>query len=215
MEVAVSFLKSKYNLKDTIKKIDETDADYIHVDVMDGEFVLNKTFNYDEIKDILKNTKKSLDIHLMVSNPIDYILKYKNLKPEFITIHSEINKNIYDLIDLIKSYNIKVGISIKPKTSIEQIEKYLKYIDNVLIMSVEPGLGGQKFMDSVLYKIDILDKIRKEKKLNYKISIDGGINNETIKKVNKVDFVICGSYICMSNNYQDKIDSLRSNNYEK
>lgn len=215
MEVAVSFLKSKYNLKDTIKKIDETDADYIHVDVMDGEFVSNKTFNYDEIKDILKNTKKSLDIHLMVSNPIDYILKYKNLKPEFITIHSEINKNIYDLIDLIKSYNIKVGISIKPKTSIEQIEKYLKYIDNVLIMSVEPGLGGQKFMDSVLYKIDILDKIRKEKKLNYKISIDGGINNETIKKVNKVDFVISGSYICMSNNYQDKIDSLRSNNYEK
>lgn len=215
MEVAVSFLKSKYDLKDTIKKIDETDADYIHVDVMDGEFVLNKTFNYDEIKDILKNTKKSLDIHLMVSNPIDYILKYKNLKPEFITIHSEINKNIYDLIDLIKSYNIKVGISIKPKTSIEQIEKYLKYIDNVLIMSVEPGLGGQKFMDSVLYKIDILDKIRKEKKLNYKISIDGGINNETIKKVNKVDFVISGSYICISNNYQDKIDSLRSNNYEK
>lgn len=215
MEVAVSFLKSKYDLKDTIKKIDETDADYIHVDVMDGEFVLNKTFNYDEIKDILKNTKKSLDIHLMVSNPIDYILKYKNLKPEFITIHSEINKNIFDLIDLIKSYNIKVGISIKPKTSIEQIEKYLKYIDNVLIMSVEPGLGGQKFMDSVLYKIDILDKIRKEKQLNYKISIDGGINNETIKKVNKVDFVISGSYICMSNNYQDKIDSLRSNNYEK
>lgn len=215
MEVAVSFLKSKYDLKDTIKKIDETDADYIHVDVMDGEFVSNKTFNYDEIKDILKNTKKSLDIHLMVSNPIDYILKYKNLKPEFITIHSEINKNIYDLIDLIKSYNIKVGISIKPKTSIEQIEKYLKYIDNVLIMSVEPGLGGQKFMDSVLYKIDILDKIRKEKQLNYKISIDGGINNETIKKVNKVDFVISGSYICMSNNYQDKIDSLRSSNYEK
>lgn len=215
MEVAVSFLKSKYDLKETINKIDETDADYIHVDVMDGEFVLNKTLNYDEIKDILKNTKKSLDIHLMVSNPIDYILKYKNLKPEFITIHSEINKNIYDLIDLIKSYNIKVGISIKPKTSIEQIEKYLKYIDNVLIMSVEPGLGGQKFMDSVLYKIDILDKIRKEKQLNYKISIDGGINNETIKKVNKVDFVISGSYICMSNNYQDKIDSLRSNNYEK
>lgn len=214
MEVAVSFLKSKYDLKETINKIDETDADYIHVDVMDGEFVLNKTLNYDEIKDILKNTKKSLDIHLMVSNPIDYILKYKNLKPEFITIHSEINKNIYDLIDLIKSYNIKVGISIKPKTSIEQIEKYLKYIDNVLIMSVEPGLGGQKFMDSVLYKIDILDKIRKEKQLNYKISIDGGINNETIKKVNKVDFVISGSYICMSNNYQDKIDNLRST-YEK
>ncbi len=209
MEVAVSFLKSKYNLDETIDKIDKTDADFIHVDVMDGDFVPNKTIDYNKMKNVLKTTNKNLDVHLMVSNPIEYILKYKNLKPEFITIHSEINKNIDDLIELVKSYNIKVGLSIKPKTSIEQIEDYLSKIDNVLIMSVEPGLGGQKFMDSILYKIDILDRIRKEKKLNFKISIDGGINNETIKKVKKVDFVISGSYICMSDNYQEKIDTLR------
>lgn len=209
MEVAVSFLKSKYNLDETIDKINKTDADFIHVDVMDGDFVPNITIDYNKIKNALITANKNLDIHLMVSNPIEYILKYKNLKPEFITIHSEINKNIDDLIELVKSYNIKVGLSIKPKTSIEQIEKYLSKIDNVLIMSVEPGLGGQKFMDSILYKIDILYRIRKEKKLNFKISIDGGINNETIKKVKKVDFVISGSYICMSDNYQEKIDTLR------
>ena len=110
---------------------------------------------------------------------------------------------------MIKSYGIGVGLSIKPKTSVEFIEKYLDRVDNVLIMSVEPGRGGQKFMDSVVYKIDILDKIRKNKKLNYKISIDGGINKDTIDKVRNVDFVISGSYICMNDDYQSMIDSLR------
>ena len=205
----MSFLKSKYNLKDTIDKINNTDAEYIHVDVMDGNFVPNISYIYNDVKDVLKNTNKMLDIHLMVDNPIKYILEYKNLSPEFITIHSEINNNIDDLIDLIKSYGIKVGLSIKPKTSVEFIEKYLDKVDNVLIMSVEPGCGGQKFMDSVVYKIDILDKIRKNKKLNYKISIDGGINKDTIDKVRNVDFVISGSYICMNDDYQSMIDSLR------
>lgn len=210
MEIAVSFLKSKYTMEDTIKKINETNAEYIHVDVMDGEFVPNKSFIYNDVKEILKKTNKKLDIHLMVGNPLEYILEYKNLNPEIITIHSEINKNIDDYIDLIKSYNIKVGLSIKPKTSIETIEKYLNRIDNILIMSVEPGKGGQKFMDNVLYKIDILEKLRAENNYNYKISIDGGINEDTIVKVKKVDFVISGSYICMSNDYQSKINELRS-----
>lgn len=210
MEIAVSFLKSKYTMEDTIKKINETNAEYIHVDVMDGEFVPNKSLLYNDVKEILKKTNKKLDIHLMVGNPLEYILEYKNLNPEIITIHSEINKNIDDYIDLIKSYNIKAGLSIKPKTSIETIEKYLNRIDNVLIMSVEPGKGGQKFMDNVLYKIDILEKLRDEDNYNYKISIDGGIDEDTIAKVKKVDFVISGSYICMSNDYQSKINELRS-----
>ena len=126
MEIAVSFLKSKYNLKDTIDKINNTDAEYIHVDVMDGNFVPNISCIYNDVKDVLKNTNKMLDIHLMVDNPIKYILEYKNLSPKFITIHSEINNNIDDLVDLIKSYGIGVGLSIKPKTSVEFIEKYLE-----------------------------------------------------------------------------------------
>lgn len=209
MKVAVSYLKSKYNLEETIEKINNTDAEYIHVDVMDGRFVSDITYEYSELENVLKNTSKALDVHLMVDNPIKYILDYKNLKPVYITIHSEINSNIKDLIDLINSYGIKAGISIKPKTSIESIENILPYIDNVLIMSVEPGKGGQKFMDSIIYKIDVLNKLRKEKKYNYVISIDGGINDETVNKVKNVDFVISGSYICMSDNYQEKINDLK------
>ena len=209
MKIAVSYLKSKNDLKTTIESIEKTDAEYIHVDVMDGNFVENKTYEYQELESILKDAKKPLDVHLMVSNPIKYIIDYKNLKPEFITIHSEINQNIEDLIDLIHSYGIKAGISIKPKTSIEDIEHLLYKIDNILIMSVEPGKGGQKFMDSIIYKIEILNKLRKENNYNYLISIDGGINNETIEKVKNVDFVISGSFICMSDDYQEKINELR------
>ena len=209
MKIAVSFIKSKNELNKTINEINKTNADYIHVDVMDGEFVPNITCVYNDIKNILSKTNKPLDVHLMVNNPYKYILDYKNLKPYSITIHYEIDKNIDDLIDLIKSYKIKVGISIKHKTNIENIEKYLSIIDNVLIMSVEPGKGGQKFMDSVIYKIDILNKLREENNYKYTISIDGGINNETIDKVNGVDYVISGSYICMSDNYQEKINSLK------
>ena len=206
MKIAISFLKSKYNIDETINKINNTDAEYIHVDIMDGNFVQNKTDNF---INILDNTNKPLDIHLMVDNPLPYIIEYKNLKPEFITIHSEINHNLKDLINLIHSYGIKVGLSIKPKTSIEKIKDYLVDIDNILIMSVEPGLGGQKFMDSILYKIEILNKLREEKKYNYVISIDGGINDKTINKIKNVDFVISGSFICMNDDYQKQIDKLR------
>lgn len=209
MKVAVSYLKSKYDLDETIKRINETDADYIHVDVMDGEFVQNKTYEYEELENILKETNKPLDVHLMVQNPIKYIMNYKSLNPEFITVHSEINKDLNDFIDLIHSYNIKAGISIKPKTTIESIEKYLDKVDNILIMSVEPGKGGQKFLESIVYKIDILNKLKEEKNYNYVISVDGGINNETVKKVQKADFVISGSYICTSDNYQKKINELK------
>ena len=209
MKIAVSYLKSKNDLKTTIESIEKTDAEYIHVDVMDGHFVENKTYEYQELESILKDTKKTLDVHLMVENPIKYIIDYKNLKPEFITVNSEIEQNIEDLIDLIHSYGIKAGISIKPKTSIEDIEHLLYKIDNILIMSVEPGKGGQKFMDSIIYKIEILNKLRKENNYNYLISIDGGINNETIEKVKNVDFAISGSFICMSDNYQEKINELR------
>lgn len=208
MKVAVSFLKSKYDLKTTIDKINNTNAEYIHVDIMDGEFVDNKSYEYHEIENVLANSKP-LDVHLMVKNPIKYILDYKKLKPVYITIHSEIKSNIKDLIDLIHSFGIKAGISIKPKTSIEEIKDILHVVDNVLIMSVEPGLGGQEFMDSVIYKIDILNRLRKENNYNYVISIDGGINNKTINKVKDVDFVISGSFICMSDDYQERINELK------
>ena len=206
MKVAISFLKSKNNIDETLTEIYDTDAEYIHVDIMDGNFVSNKT---DDYINVLKEAKKPLDVHLMVDNPIPYIINYKNLNPDYITIHSEINYNIKDIIDLIHSYGIKAGISIKPNTNVSSIEKYLNNIDNVLIMSVEPGQGGQKFMDSSIEKIKQLYNIRKENNYKYIISIDGGINDKTINKVNGVDMVISGSFICMSENYQNQINKLR------
>lgn len=207
MKVAVSFLKSKFDLKTTIDKIKQTDADFIHVDIMDGKFVPNKTVDYNNLKDYL--TDFPLDVHLMVENPYSYIMEYKNLLPEFITIHSEINEDIISLINLIHNFNIKAGISIKPDTLVSDITKYLPYVENVLIMSVEPGKGGQEFNESVINKINELIKLRKENNYNYLISIDGGINNNTIKYVSNVDFVISGSFVCESDNYQQSIDSLR------
>lgn len=209
MKVAVSYLKSKYNLEETIKRINKTNADYIHVDVMDGSFVQNKTYEYEELVEVLKKTNKPLDVHLMVKNTKEYILKYKELKPEFITIHSEIEEDIPTLLDLIHSFGIKTGISIKPNTKVEVIEEYLDKVDNVLIMSVEPGLGGQEFMESVVKKIKSLNQTRNLFDLNYKVSIDGGINDKTIHKTKGVDFVISGSFICMSDNYQQQINILK------
>ena len=209
MKIAVSYLKSKYNLEETIKRINKTNADYIHVDVMDGKFVQNKTYDYEELVDVLKKTNKPLDVHLMVKNPKEYILKYKDLKPEFITIHSEIKEDIPTLLDLIHSFGIKTGISIKPNTKVEVIEEYLDKVDNVLIMSVEPGLGGQEFMESVVKKIKSLNQTRNLFDLNYKISIDGGINDKTIHKTKGIDFVISGSFICMNDDYQQQINILK------
>lgn len=209
MKVAVSFLKSNHDTTKTIELINKTDADYIHVDIMDGKFVENTTLQYNDLKDILKESKKPLDVHLMVENPIDYILDYKNINPKYITIHREISKNIDTLIDLIHSYKIGAGISINPNTPVSKIEKYLGKVDNVLIMSVEPGKGGQKFNENILPKIYELIKLREKNNYKYMISIDGGINNTTISRVKDVDFIISGSYICMSDNYQEKINTLR------
>lgn len=209
MKIAISFLKSKFDIKKTIELINNTDADYIHVDIMDGKFVENTTLQYEDLKTYLNNSKIPLDIHLMTINPIEYIIKFKELKPEYITIHKEINLSIKDIIDLIHSYGIKAGISINPNTKVEEIKEYLEFIDNVLIMSVEPGKGGQQFNYNVIPKINELIELKNNNNYKYVISIDGGINNTTIDLVKNVDFVISGSFICMSDNYQSKINELR------
>lgn len=206
MKVAVSFIKSKYNEKETIKLIDQTDADYLHVDIMDGKFVEHKNYTFGEIKAFVKFTTKKLDVHLMCENPSKYIKDFALLNVEYLTFHLEAVKNPLLLIEEIHSFGIKCGISIKPSTSIEVLKPFLEKIEQVLIMSVEPGEGGQQFI------IETADKINNLKALNlnnFIINVDGGINNETICYVKNADMIVSGSYICLSDNYQAQINNLR------
>lgn len=205
LEVSVSIIKSKYDLEKTIEEVNCTSCDYIHLDVMDGEFVPNKTFDIDEITILLRKNIKPLDVHLMCKDVRKNVIRYADLMPRYITFHLEAVENIEEMIELIHSYGIKCGISIKPETNVESLLPYLDLIDLVLVMSVEPGMGGQSFMMESIEKINRLRKINKR---NFKISVDGGINGDTVKYINS-DMVVSGSYICTSSNYEKAVLSLR------
>lgn len=194
-------------IKEKLEEIDNTTCDYIHIDIMDGIFVPNKVEYNNEYR-----FNKKIDIHLMVEDVEKYIEKYKILNPTYITFHFEINQNIKKIIEKIKENNIKVGISIKPNTDINLIKPYLNMIDLVLVMSVEPGFGGQKFIENSTNKINTLKKIREENNYKYLIEVDGGINIDTIDKVKNADIKVVGSYITNSQNYQEKIDTLKKIN---
>lgn len=204
MKIAGSFLK----IQDDINKIKELEkcTDQIHFDIMDGLFTENKT----KIKDI--QIKKDIDIHLMVLDIKSYVDKVLKYRPKYITFHLEATDNIIENINYIKEKNIKVGIAINPETDIEKIYKYLDKIDLVLLMSVKPGKGGQKFID-ISNKLNKLYNYRKENNLSFIIEVDGGINNETIKKVEKADIVVCGSFITDSTNYENQVKILKHNGF--
>lgn len=207
MKVSVSFIKNKYNdEKKTIDAINYTSADYIHVDIMDGKFVENKNYDINEVSLFLRENVKPLDVHLMCCDLEKYIVEYADLMPEFITFHLEATDKVNEMIDMIHSYGIKCGISIKPNTNVKELLPYLDKIELVLIMSVEPGKGGQKFMPIAIDKINELRKLNK----NIIISVDGGINDETVRMVN-TDMVVSGSYVCMSDNFEKNIEILKNN----
>ena len=147
MKVSVSFLSSK-NIPDDLVKIDQTDADYIHVDIMDGKFVPNKTMPFHEMRHISRFTSKRLEVHLMVENPSKYIPLYAELNTEYIIFHVEVLEDIVKDLELIKKYSIKCGLAISPNTNISSLIPYLPYLDSILVMSVEPGMGGQSFIDA-------------------------------------------------------------------
>lgn len=196
--------------KKTVLKLNDTNTDFIHLDIMDGKFVNNKAFLIDEVKMIANNSKKPLDVHLMV-NDIDYYLNYlSKLNIQYITFHYEVLKGKSD-IKKVKQYGIKCGLSLKPKTKLENIFPYLNQIDLVLIMSVEPGYGGQDFIDEALNRISKLKKEIKARKLDLIIAIDGGINEITARQCIKrgVDMLVVGSYIINAKDYQKQIDLLR------
>lgn len=209
LKISASFLDIKEPKCEEVAKLDSLDIDYLHLDVMDGIFVENETYTYEEFCDIVKYTTKPLDIHLMVSNVKKYIDDFGNLNPAFITFHYEAVSDVSSVINYIQEKGIKVGISIKPSTDVSEIVKYLDYIDLVLVMSVEPGRGGQTFIEESVKKIEQLYDLRKKQGYKYLIEVDGGINDETIKKCDKADICVSGSYIT-KNDYSEAISKLRN-----
>lgn len=211
MKIAASFLAIKNGIKKNVEKLDKTTIDYLHVDIMDGKFVSNKTWRYYQIKHILKHTTKPKDVHLMVSDVKKYINKYKKLKPEIITFHYEATEDWFDMIKILKQNDIKAGMSIKPNTEVNKLLPYLQYLDVVLVMSVDPGRGGQEFISSSIDKIKELDKIRKENNYQYIIEVDGGINdtNYQLLKDNNVDIAVMGSFITKRGTFQKNLDKLK------
>lgn len=208
MLISTSFLSSK-NLIHDLRELDKTDTDYIHVDIMDGKFVKKKTMPFKEMRNIYKYTNKRLDVHLMVKNPKRYIEDYASLNTEYISFHIESDENIEKNLQLIKEYGIKSGLAISPDTEIKELVPYLPLLNLVLVMSVEPGAGGQDFIVKTKDKIKELKILLSEYNSDVKISVDGGINDVTKKYCTDCDILVSGSYIINGDDLQEKIDSLR------
>ena len=200
MKVSISILKEKDNYIDVIKKIQDTSASYIHLDIMDGTFTENSAFKLSDFNGIY--SEKKYDVHIM-STDLDYqINEAIKLNPEYITFHCEATNSIIRYINLIKDNNIKVGLAINPDTDIDCIKDYLSNVDLVLVMSVVPGKGGQEFIPSTVDKLKELKLYKK----NFLINVDGGINDKTIDLIRDyVDIVVSGSYVTNSNDYESKI----------
>lgn len=208
MKIAASFLDIKEPIVEEVTKLSNLDVDYIHLDVMDGIFVDNKTYSYEEFYDITRFVTKPKDVHLMVSDVKKYIDEYSNMKPEFITFHYEAASEVGSVINYIHDLGLKVGMSIKPSTDVSEIVEYLDYLDLILVMSVEPGHGGQSFIEDSVKKINTLKELRDKNNYNYLIEVDGGINDVTIKKCQNADICVVGSYITKQN-YEEAIKKLK------
>lgn len=206
MEIACSLLDLNPKTKEELLKLIANDLDYIHLDIEDGKFVPNTVFPYEQVANIIVDNQK-YDVHLMVNDVKKYIDEFSKINPEYITFHLEV-KNTLENIYYIKGKNIKVGIAINPNTTIEKLKPYLELIDLVLVMSVEPGYGGQTFIEDSLDKIEKLYYYRKEHNLKFKIEVDGGVNDKIIPKLNKCDIIVVGSFITKGD-YQTQVSKIK------
>ena len=214
VKIAPSILAADLlDIKNEVINVDDAGAEFIHIDVMDGHFVPNLSFGYNMVKTLRPITKKILDVHLMISPVEPFIKEFINAGSDIISFHPEADKNTKEIISIIKKSNCKVGIAVHPNIKIEEIKEFLNDVDLVIIMTVVPGFGGQKFLEDQVNKISALKEIRKNINANYEIEIDGGINYQTSKIcIDKgADILVAGSYVygAPKEEYKDKINSIR------
>lgn len=213
IKIAPSILSADFSkLGDEIKNLEKAGADMIHCDIMDGVFVPNITFGQKVIKDINKITSLMLDVHLMIMDPFKYVESFIDAGAGMITFHVESESDIINTLKLIKRHKCKCGIVYNPMTEITGIEKYLEYIDIVLLMSVNPGFAGQNFIPSVLKKVDVIRNIIENSKLNIDLEIDGGVNEDNIVKIKEAgaNVIVAASYLFNSKNMKKAINTLRT-----
>lgn len=212
MKIAPSMLSSDFSrLKEEVERLEISGADYIHLDVMDGVFVPNLTFGSPIVSSIRKFTKLPFDVHLMILEPHRYINEFVESGADIITFHVEAESRIKDTIDLIKSHGKKVGLALKPGTDVTKLYGFLKYIDLVLIMTVEPGFGGQRFIKKMMEKVKTLKEKIDNENLDIKIEVDGGINEDTAKiaKSCGVDIAVSGTSVFKSKDLKKAIENLK------